>query len=349
MQSVTQRVTAAKRLLGEIGRRRLDQAITLAEATDADAFAADPAADDDQKAWLRLADVTLREYRHGASEPGTRLSLAIQRAVRPRTTEIHHRDLQSPRGQCPRYRSGLASIDDATGGFYGVTCLGGAPGMGKSLVALRAALEAAVTGWRVVYYDCELGARNFASRVMRIVRMDPALYGPATANDCEGPEFEPARWSDFGHRLTDAPFQPRDLTRLESLQAWVYDMLEFIHHFDPHALIVLDSVNQAARMLASSGTSEEGWQLARQIAELAREVRKETAGAVSWLLVAELNRQGTIAGKDLEYIADLDLRLTAGTEPGFTHLRVAKGREGGEGDYGDHLRDWRNGQLVRLQ
>lgn len=338
----------ARKALRELGHLRLDDAIAFANTIDADAFGLQNGKDSDALAWCRLADVTLREYRLAICEPGTRLGLAVQRAVRPRGTEIHARDLTAPSGKCPRYPAGLESIDHVTGGFYGVTCLGGAPGVGKSLVALRSALEAAVAGWRVLYYDCELGARNFASRVMRVVRTEPESFGPAISNDCDGPDLQPSRWSHFGHRLTDAPFRPRDLTRLADLSAWVQDILELIHHFDQRVLIVLDSVNQAARMLSSQGTNEEGWRLTRQIAELAREVRKETNGEVAWLLVAELNRQGTIAGKDLEYIADLDVRMQRGTETGFTSIRVAKGREGGEGDFGDYLRDWEQGRLMKV-
>jgi len=345
MEAAEKLMPTAKRMLRELGHRRLDDAIVLAEGTDADLFAAADRSTTRAGDWCRLADSVLREYRYAALEPGTRLGLSILRAVRARGTEIHARNLRAPAGKCPRYRSGIAGIDRATGGFYGVTVLAGAPGVGKSLAALRAGIQAAAAGWRVVYYDCELGEQNFASRVMRVVRSEPETYGPPVANDCEGPDPEPARWSRLGHRLGDAPFQPRDLTRLADLRAWAEDIWSFVHQFDSRVLVVLDSVNQAARMLSETGGNDEGWRLTRQVAELAREVRKETDGAVAWLLVAELNRAGGIAGKDLEYIADLDVRMAQGSERGFTQIRVAKGREGGEGDYGDHLRDWRNGRL----
>jgi hypothetical protein len=54
-----------------------------------------------------------------------------------------------------------------------------------------------------------------------------------------------------------------------------------------------------------------------------------------------------VKGLKLEYVADLVLKLTKGEGEHCVEVECTKGREGGHGDLGTYIADWRTGSLIR--
>ena len=46
------------------------------------------------------------------------------------------------------------------------------------------------------------------------------------------------------------------------------------------------------------------------------------------------------------YVADLDVRFLRSEIENMTDVKVFKGREGGEGNYGTYFRDWQAGRFT---
>lgn len=224
-----------------------------------------------------------------------------------------------PGPQTIRWPSGIPKVNDACGGFYGVSTILGGTGVGKSIVAVASAVEAACAGIRVVYFNAEIPRKPFMARVGRRVngsqdRMDRVL-------------------DNFTHYIAGP-----GLT-LEQMQLAA---LEVIKPHDARLLIVVDSINTVAEFLEGPGYFE----ALRQLGFWGMESRKQSEGRIGWLFVSERNQRGDVKGSKLAYLSDLILSVEAGQAPDYVKLIVTKGREGGGGDLGSFLREWKTGEFL---
>ena len=184
-------------------------------------------------------------------------------------------------GPRPRqWHSGNPQIDAATdGGMYGLTVLGGKPKLGKSKLALSAAVEASRWGqredhWRVIYVNAELPQYEISNRCMAY---------------CCGPPGE---------------FVTRNLMFLNVLRATeprelAARLATFVGPTDLRVLVVFDSIN---RLVAMSGrdyfTALHEWsEFCRMLPLLNQEI--------AVLAVSEMNQKGGLKGENLSYAASL--------------------------------------------
>ena len=198
-----------------------------------------------------------------------------------------------------------------------MTALAGKGGVGKSMLAFASAIEAAASGeWNVVYLTAEMATDEFARR------------GDAYLAAYPGAE-------DAVERLTliHLPKYPK----LEDL-ANLISAASATGAGDAPTLVCIDSINTCAKLMRGSYL-----QSLDEIALWAMLSRRISRGAVSWLLVAELNKGGTVKGDQLGYWADVVLSLRNPTgkkeRPNVVELELTKSRStAGEGKMGLYLR-----------
>ena len=227
--------------------------------------------------------------------------------------------------ETPRFPTGIPALDHATrGGVYGVVALGGSAGAGKSMLAAQIAVENALLGVRVVFFEAEMDERQTMVRLMRaagpkfreIVSRDPLYPGP----------------------LVPIALSPH--ARIETLQKLIYESLALE---DERLLVIVDSVNTVAE---SMGDEFEYFDAIRDISTKLALARRISHGKVGVILVSELNQRGDLKGAKLEFLVDLSIRVRGTGVSEICEIEVTKGREGGRGELGCFLVDWRNGKLV---
>lgn len=222
------------------------------------------------------------------------------------------------RSEAPRWASTLSYVDIHCGGFYGVSTLAGRGGVGKSMLAFASAIEAAASlEWQVVYLQAEMDSAELARRGDAYLAAHPAA-------------------SDAVERLTMI-----HLPRGGTLMRLAETICAACDHEDSPLLVVLDSINTAAELL------EKPYLIAlRDLALWAMMSRRLSRGAVSWLIVSELNKAGGVRGDKLTYWSDLVLtmkRPSARAAPNIVELELAKSRStGGEGSMGKYVRRWQS-------
>lgn len=223
----------------------------------------------------------------------------------------------------PRWPSSVQQIDQACGGFYGVVVLGGEAGVGKSLLAMASACCAAEKHIKVVYLAGEMTQSQIAQRAYRRLREDVELI-----------------WGfELRVHLIHEIATERDLITIVG---------QAVEDKDERLLVVVDSIDTIAENLVSddSGSQFEVFRIKNRIANLFISARRLSEGRIGSILISELNTGGRIKGRKLEYLCDLDVRVTHGDMPDHVHLEIKKGREGGRQDYGTFYSDWRRTALV---
>jgi len=218
-----------------------------------------------------------------------------------------------------RWPSTIPQIEEAAGGFYGVSVIAGERGIGKTRLALSSAVEAAATQrWQVVYLSAELDSFEVAMRLGRIFDAYPSTLDS----------------QDFLHVVHVGRGQEFDDLRVQIEAAT-----------DPAGdpiLVVLDSINTVAELMGGGYLETLG-----ELGMWAMLSRRMSMGAVSWLLVSETNKQGGVKGGKLDYWADCIVRMRLpkgahGAAPGSAPISMtwAKSRRtGGEGPLGLFIRD----------
>jgi KaiC/GvpD/RAD55 family RecA-like ATPase len=276
-----------------------------------------PSAEEDLAAVVAL----LREL-HGYGEGFTadRLKAILDTAHRRQLEPLHDQELaQRLAPASPRWPSGVIRLDQRTGGgFYGVTCLAGFAKLGKSLLALASAVEAALAGWLVIYFNAEVTEPEMANRVLRYCGGNPK--------------------AELAERLQIVTVSPNVV-----LADFVRRIVQGLDMETERVLVVVDSINRVATYMQDHSTGFGYFDGLHRIAEYAMVVRRETLGAVSWLLVSETNRGGQVKGATLEYMADLVLRMRPGKEPTQVELTLAEARESAGGALGLYERRWQTG------
>lgn len=262
--------------------------------------------------------------RHLRSLPETPW-LRNRRVLLTTATELegveHVEDPEAWEKPLPTWLSGLQELDRRVGGFMGVTVLSGKSGVGKSTLAMSSALEAALEGWRVVYFNAELDRATMRTYLRR--------YLP-----------NPAERSRALARTAFFELKPSLTIRQCAMEAW-----SAVDREDERVLIVLDSLHTAARMARGVGLGDGYWREIQRWLFWALYCRRETLGDVAFLLVGELNRSGITKGETADFLGDLVLSVDKADTPGVRTIKVTKGRYVGEWDLGDFMLNPRIGRF----
>jgi predicted ATP-dependent serine protease len=220
----------------------------------------------------------------------------------------------------PRWPSSLVGFEE----FSGQTVLAGMPGVGKSVLAIGSALEAALNGWNVIYFNAEMDRRALAQRVKRYLSATARPVAPALAY-----------------------FHPFALNVGCDLDSLVQCACMEITRDTERLLIVVDSINSFGDLGAQAGSRDElGLNLLRKLVVWSMQVRKMTEGEIAFLLVSELNAAGGMKGR-LEWKADVVLKLAQGDREGLVEVNCLKNRDGAKKELGTYRLLWEHGRLVR--
>jgi predicted ATP-dependent serine protease len=213
-------------------------------------------------------------------------------------------------GRAPRWPSTISMVELNCGGFYGLTTVGGYPSLGKSMLAMASAIEAAASlDWNVVFLNCEMAPDELAGR------FDSYLDAHPHAEDA------------VDHlRLVHAPRGLDVPMIIGEVSAVVAD--------DRPVLLVVDSVNTAAELMNRNYLDG-----LRELSLWAMMARRISRGAASFLLVSELNKGGGAKGEKLSYWSDCFLQMTGDKKKGWVRLTIKKTRSTqGEGLNEPHIR-----------
>ena len=223
----------------------------------------------------------------------------------------------------PHWSSGCESIDKVLDGkgLYGCNTIVGEQKTGKSLLAIGAAVEAARDGWRVIYINAEMSRGHIAERFFRYMGGTPE---PLVAEQLQilnvGPGF--------------------------SIDVFIEEADTLLEYDDRRLMFVLDSLNRMVDFDTERGGYFEAmkrWVLFSMAA------RKESDGAISSVIVSELNkRTGASKGDQLEYACDTVITLKATGTKGLVELQVAASRATDGGDPEVLHRNFANGRFESL-
>lgn len=227
----------------------------------------------------------------------------------------------TPGASMPQWPTGCRKLDDLTGGGYGMTVISGEPKVGKSLLAMSAAIEAARSGWKVVYFNAELTRASVLNRVLAYAKgVDESIKANLSIHQIEA-----------GFTVDDAIEAIRGQLDLETRKL----------------LIVQDSVNRIVDLSTDDGSEMGYWRTLRAWSELARRTSRISEGVISSLLVSELNKQGRTKGGGLDYAADLVVSIQADSEENrdLVYMAVPYARASRSGKVGELMRSWENGRF----
>lgn len=228
--------------------------------------------------------------------------------------------------QAPRWPSTVEEWDQGTGGFYGISMLAGVGGAGKSIVALGSALCAAAAGWTVAYMNAELPVSTIRMRLSRMMG---------------GFGIERAEIEKSLH-----VFGVYDGATLDDVVEWTCSLVE---PTTQRLLVVLDSLNTLATYTCGSGAGDGGYFRELDAYLLwSAEARRHSEGAISFLMVSELNRSGVVKGGTSEYRPDvvMTLKRSPSIECGI-HFDVTKSRETKLVDTGEYVLDFQRMRVLR--
>ena len=257
-----------------------------------------------EELWIKASDAEAdsRFFDHNgthAKYPGWR---AIAAAILTTTGKVHSwrqtwkedKDIEP----LPLWPSTLEPIDRVYGGFFGLTGIVAPPGVGKTMLALSSALQAAATGrWNVIYFGAEVDDDEIVTRRNReYLRYPEAIVG-----------------NDF--------FQFRHVGLGQSLQEMVYDLLEIDYTLP--VLVVWDSINTITKMMGGDYLNR-----LSQLLMWAAFARKLSRGSLSFLIVSETNQKGRSKGESLEFWSDLCLNLSGKPDETAVDFKIDKIRRG---------------------
>lgn len=227
----------------------------------------------------------------------------------------------APGDAMPFWPTGCSRLDALTGGGYGMTVISGEPKVGKSLLAMSAAIEAARSGWRVVYLNAELTKASILNRVLAYAKtIDDDLKANLSIHQIEA-----------GFTVDDAMEAIRAQLDLDTMRL----------------LIVQDSINRIVDLSCEDGSEFGYWRTLRMWSELARRTARLSEGLISSIIVSELNKQGRTKGGGLDYAADLVVSIKADSEDDqdLVYMSVPYARSSRGGKVGELMRSWQNGRF----
>ena len=242
---------------------------------------------------------------------GTDPDIVREAPMRPKSIELQ------------TWPSGVTSIDNLTGGFYGAALIGGKQKVGKSMMAIRSSILAAQSGWTVAYFDAE----NDRDEVMR------------------------RAWNVIGAKENDSLtfWHPWFVRRAATLERIAECAAQTIVPGDKRLLIVIDSLNRVAkRMERNDKRYQRGggyFRALQDVCEWAQAATMLSNGRVGVLLTAEQNRGGTIVGMDAEYACQIIVYLRE-QETGVDLDVISRRTQGG--NLGPHMRRFSRCEFVSI-
>lgn len=251
--------------------------------------------------------------------PGSVGQWALEEALQTQApTERHRKPDQRVWRSSPfnvHWPSGIPALDALLdGGPHGVTAIASEGKVGKSMLAIGSALEAAATlDWRVAFFVGELDESEWDEREARYIAAHPAV----------GEGLALLRVYHVRRGVT-----PEELVLLANEESGPEPLL-----------IVLDSINTIASL-----SGRPYYAMLEELSVWAMMARRLSAGAVSFLLVAETNVRGGIKGERLQFWADAIVRLERpkereAAEKGWVDVEVTHSRRTRSGYVGRFLRD----------
>lgn len=232
--------------------------------------------------------------------PGQRAWAACTLASRDRMPNVVQEFAKddSSIDELPRFPSTLEPIDRNYGGFFGVTSLIAAPGIGKTMLAWASALQTAATQkWNVVYFCAELDMGEMIERRAR----------EFTAHEVaiDGADFLTMVQVGIGQTPFDFCC---DLAQLDP---------------DLPILVVIDSINTVASL-----SKQDYLRMLESFAMWAMMARRLSRGAASFLLISETNKRGNSKGEKLEFWSDLALQMDGKKNETAVDFTITKIRRG---------------------
>lgn len=217
----------------------------------------------------------------------------------------------------PTFPTGLGGVQSGRLlNYQGLTLLSGKASSSKSWSAMRASIDAAETGWDVVY---------IAAEAVAVVhhRVNETLAG----------RERPESW-----RLLVV----EDGTRFESVVEFMADSIR-----SERTLFVIDSFSTLLRMTEQDDVDY--WTHHRMLERFLFNVRQMTAGCVALLVISEANSQGETKGRSFDHIADLSVNFAKDDEdPEVKNITVTKSWWTRIGDVGKFVVRPSQGGLVRM-
>tara|TARA_R110002096_G_scaffold169457_6_gene341166 strand:- start:14978 stop:15958 length:981 start_codon:yes stop_codon:yes gene_type:complete len=256
--------------------------------------------------------------------PGRRLVRMLRDSMNPVGQEI---DISAPDEMViehsPSWDTGIPAVDLMTGGGQGMVVVAGQPKLGKSLVGVSAAVNAARMGWRVIYVNAEL------TRGGQIKRFSNAMRG-----EMDHAIVSQIHIANVGPGLT--------------MERFVDEVDPLVAFDDEKVLIVLDSINRIVDLAVTEDGENAYWKLLRDWSNWAMTSRRVSEGKISWLIVSELAAAGHVKGRTLEYVADLVIRMRDSDIMDTVNIDVPYSRYSRSGEAGDHTRDFARGRFIYL-
>lgn len=292
----------------------------------------DPAGDD---RWVREQEPVNEDEEHALRQalatlrwridelPGRKLIRMLKGSVDPRGHEIEIvAPDEVPTESSPSYRTGIHAVDGMTGGAQGMTVVAGAPKLGKSMVGVSTAVEAARDGWRVIYVNAELTRSAIVKRFRAYMgRIDHDVV-------------RQIQIANVGPGLT--------------MQRFIEEVEGCVELDDHRMLIVLDSINRIVDLGVDTDGEHAYWGLLRAWSNWAMTSRRISEGRISWMIISELAAAGHVKGRTLEYIADMVIRMQSAGIANTVNIDVPHSRFSASGEAGDHTRDFDRGRFVKL-
>lgn len=217
----------------------------------------------------------------------------------------------------PRWPTGLGGVQsERLERYLGLTLLSGKASSGKSWSAIKSSLDAARTGWDVVYISAEAVA-VIHHRLEEIA----------------GVEGVPDTWA-----LRYVP----DGTSLGEVVQFMTGAIR-----TERTLFVIDSFSTLHRMTEPDGA--DFWQHQRMLERVLFNIRQNTAGCVGLLVLSEANAAGETKGRSFDHIADLSVNFKSSDDDHETkEIRVPKSWWSRSGTVGDYVVRPSQGGLVRV-
>lgn len=258
--------------------------------------------------------------------PGTELMAWLRDAQYPQVDPIGDWEIgESPGEPPPKFPTGLSGWEDKTdGGGYGCTCISGQPKAGKSFLAMSCAIEAARANvpWRVLYFPAE------NSRYETITRLHRYLGSPPPKSLSDQLSFHP----------TGRGVSPDHV---------FLKVGDRIHLDDERLLLVFDSINRIVKQSRSSGSDSNYWATMERWIEFGRMAAMLSGGRIASVIVSELAAAGHVKGRDIEYAADLVVRITAvDGDDEYRNVSIPYARSSAGGKLGMHYLDWKHGRFT---
>lgn len=198
----------------------------------------------------------------------------------------------------PRWPATLEPIDRVYAGFFGLTSLVSQPGIGKTMLGLASALQAAGTQrWNVKYFGAEVDDDEIQERRAREFKRHPSARN--------GVDY----------------FEFRHVGLGQSMRDMVFDLLRI----DPSLpiLVVWDSINTIAKMMGGPYLDR-----LNELCMWAAFARKLSRGAISFLIISETNKNGRSKGESLEFWSDLCLYMKGKPDETAVNFHIEKVRRG---------------------